>query len=122
MFTVYDFTYNNKGIEPCDACHRAKQTRIPFPLRDKKASHAFGLIHCDLWDRYHTTFLSGAYYFLTIVNDFTHSTWVYFLHDKLETKKNLVSFFAMVQSQFGIAVIMEQNSWALLVNFSLVNV
>lgn len=76
-------------IECCDMCHRAKQTQIPFPLSDNKASRAFELVHCDLLGRYHTPSLSGAYYFLTIVDDFTRSTWVYLLHDKSKTQKVL---------------------------------
>nr|GEX92926.1 hypothetical protein [Tanacetum cinerariifolium] len=38
--------------EPCDVCHRAKQTREPFPLSDHKLETVGQLIHLDVWGPY----------------------------------------------------------------------
>ncbi|XP_010255108.1 PREDICTED: uncharacterized protein LOC104595868 [Nelumbo nucifera] len=48
----------------CDACHRAKQVRLPFPISTSCSSTPFELLHCDIWGGYKTplsfwsTFLS----------------------------------------------------------------
>lgn len=97
----FDSNNNADDVECFDACHRAKQTRLPFPLSDNKSIVPFSLIHCDLWGRYHTPSLSGAHYFLTIFDDFTHCTWVYLLRNKSETYAVFVAFCAMVGRQFS---------------------
>lgn len=45
--------------------------------------------------------LSGARYFLTIVDDFSRSTWVYLMTDKGQTGALLQKFCAMTQRQFS---------------------
>lgn len=92
---------SDKLHKPCDICPRAKQTRDSFPISDNKASRIFELIHCDLWGPYHTVSSCGARYFLTIVDDFSRAVWVFLLIDKLEVFQMFMSFFAMVDRQFG---------------------
>ena len=55
----------------CDVCLKPKQTRNEFSLSDNKASSAFELIHCDLWEPCETLSSCGASYFLTVVNDYS---------------------------------------------------
>ena len=35
-----------------DICHKAKQTRVPFPISNKKNTKPFALIHVDIWGAY----------------------------------------------------------------------
>ncbi|GJX28138.1 hypothetical protein Tco_0236217 [Tanacetum coccineum] len=37
---------------PCDVCHKAKQTREPFPMSDHKTSVIGELVHLDVWGPY----------------------------------------------------------------------
>ncbi|KAJ9548782.1 LOW QUALITY PROTEIN: hypothetical protein OSB04_021325 [Centaurea solstitialis] len=90
--------------KPCDICHQAKQTRETFHVSDSRASKCFELIHCDLWDPYHTPSSCGAKYFLTIVDDFSRAVWVFLLIDKMEVYKMFLSFFAMIDRQFSAKV------------------
>ncbi|GKD60198.1 hypothetical protein Tco_1297707, partial [Tanacetum coccineum] len=41
-----------KYVSPCDICHKAKQTRDPFPLSDHKSVFVGDLVHLDLWGPY----------------------------------------------------------------------
>jgi len=92
LSSLYGFEVN-KGLCDCyDVCHRAKQTRNSFSLSYSKAVWPFGLIHCDLWGRYHTPSYSGCHYFLCIVDDYSRAMWVFLLKDKGETYKCLVNF------------------------------
>ena len=64
----------------------------------------FSLIHCDLWEPYPTRAMSGCYYFLYVVDDFTRAIWVYLLKDKSEACEKLINFCTMVKTQFDITV------------------
>ncbi|GJX62981.1 hypothetical protein Tco_0295881 [Tanacetum coccineum] len=39
-------------IQPCDVCHKAKQTREPFPISDHKTKCLGDIIHLDVWGPY----------------------------------------------------------------------
>lgn len=72
----------NLNIMPCDSCIRAKHTRLPFPLSSIKTKSCFELIHYDIWGRYTTASHSGAYYFLSIVDNFSRGVWIYLMKHK----------------------------------------
>jgi hypothetical protein len=82
----------------------AKQTRQPFPCSSISTSKCFSLIHCDIWGRYKTPSISGAFYFLTIVDDFSRFTWVFLMRNKSETQTLLRQFFHYVHTQFNTKV------------------
>ena len=69
------------------------------------------MIHCDIWGLYRIPYLCGAYYFLSIVDDISRSTWVYWMQDRSEASKLLKGFIAMVRNQFhkGIKVVRSDN-------------
>ncbi|CAH9142335.1 unnamed protein product, partial [Cuscuta epithymum] len=77
----------------CDSCIRAKQTRLPFPVSIIKTTCCFELIHCDIWGGYKCDSITGARYFLTIVDDFTRAVWVYLIKNKSEVPQVLIQFF-----------------------------
>ncbi|KAK3029325.1 hypothetical protein RJ639_038423 [Escallonia herrerae] len=85
----------------CDVCCRAKHTRTVFPASTSRAMDIFGLIHCDIWGFYRVSTISGAKYFLTIVDDYSRDVWVYLMHDKGQTGTLLRNFCNMVHTQFG---------------------
>ncbi|KAK1440796.1 hypothetical protein QVD17_06628 [Tagetes erecta] len=85
----------------CDSCAKAKHTRLPFKLSSTKSKECFELIHCDIWGRYRNPSLSGARYFLTIVDDYSRSVWTFLLKHKFEASDYLISFHKMIKTQFG---------------------
>ena len=46
----------------------------------------FDLIHCDIWGRYKYSSLSGAHYFLTIIDDYKRFTWIFLMKHKDEAQ------------------------------------
>ena len=105
----YLYVNGNKVVVPdhpsiCDICCRAKQTRSSFPISNSCAKDKFDLIHCDIWGPYRKSTISGATYFLTIVDDFSRAVWVYLLLDKGEASLLLRQFCAMVKTQFEKSV------------------
>ncbi|XP_074284704.1 uncharacterized protein LOC141610110 [Silene latifolia] len=91
--------WNSKDV--CDSCCRAKQTRSSFKLNKKRNDFLFGLIHCDIWGKYSVKSLSGAQFFLTIVDDKSRAVWVYLMREKSEVNQLLINFCNMVKTQFG---------------------
>ena len=47
----------------CDTCHKAKQTREPFPLSEHKSTKLGQLVHLDVWGPYKITSRDGYKYF-----------------------------------------------------------
>lgn len=100
-----DLNFNNKSIiSPCEVCHKAKQTREPFPLSDHKTERLGDLIHLDLWGPYRVQSKEGYKFFLTIVDDYTRAVWVYLLKSKDETCDNIQQFYNLLHTQFDVRV------------------
>ncbi|XP_071741034.1 uncharacterized protein [Rutidosis leptorrhynchoides] len=97
---------NSIGINPnsdndvCDVCHKAKQSRDPFPLSDHTSSKIGKLVHLDIWGPYRVNSYSGFKFFLTIVDDFSRAIWVYLLKTKSDVFDNLLSFVKLIKNQF----------------------
>ena len=85
-------------------CPLAKQTRLPFPRSSVITNNPFDLIHCDIWGPYSTPSLNQAHYFLTIVDDFSRSTWLYLIRYKSKTPLFMKSFVNMVKTQFNKSI------------------
>lgn len=39
-------------LKSCEACHKAKQTRLPFLTRTHNATTIFKIVHADIWGQY----------------------------------------------------------------------
>ncbi|KAI9181123.1 hypothetical protein LWI28_011688 [Acer negundo] len=84
----------------CPICPLAKHNRLPFSPSVISSIKPFEIIHCDIWGRYRHSSLSGAYYFLTIVDDYTRFTWIFLMRHKSEAQSLLKRFFNYVFTQF----------------------
>jgi len=71
---------NNK----CKICIKSKLKNKPYPLATNKSNSPFELIHMDLVGPI-TDSLYGNKYFLTILDDYSRFTWVYFMKNKSQT-------------------------------------
>lgn len=97
------FTFDLKN-KTCDSCVQAKLTRLPFPDSSIKIIASFELIHCDIWGSYRTSSLTGARFFLTIVDDYSRAVWVFLLKHKYEASNHIIDFCRMVKTQFDTKV------------------
>ncbi|KAJ0456204.1 putative RNA-directed DNA polymerase [Helianthus annuus] len=84
----------------CEVCHRAKQTRVPFPLSEHKTKDVGDIIHLDVWGPYKVTSKDGFKYFLTVVDDYSRAVWCYLLKNKMEVFENIENFYELVLTQF----------------------
>ncbi|KAL2247408.1 UNVERIFIED_CONTAM: Retrovirus-related Pol polyprotein from transposon RE1 [Sesamum indicum] len=88
----------------CSVRPLAKQTRSAFPLNNSVSSHVFDLIHVDIWGPYRQPSLSGSHYILTIVDDYSKTTWTFLIQHKSQTLQLLSSFLAKAHTQFDSKV------------------
>ena len=63
----------------CNICPLAKQKRLPFPFDNKRDVNPFDLVHMDGWGSFFVSTTDGHKYFLTIVDDASRATWVFFV-------------------------------------------
>ncbi|KAF5812650.1 putative RNA-directed DNA polymerase [Helianthus annuus] len=88
----------------CDSCSKAKHTRSSFNLSEIKTKECFELLHCDVWGKYRFQSLSGANFFLTIVDDYSRHVWVFLIKRKSDASTCLVNFCKMIKTQFDKVV------------------
>ena len=50
-------------------CELTKHTRVSFPISNKRGSHPFHLIHSDIWGPSTIPNVSGARWFVSIIDD-----------------------------------------------------
>jgi len=81
-----------------------KQSRLPFNPSVISSTKPFAMIHCDIWGPYRHPCLSGAHYFLIIVDDFTRFTWIFLMKHKNEAQSLLKFFFNYVLIQFKVHI------------------
>jgi len=84
----------------CETCVLAKFHRLPFNKSTIATTALFYLVHMDLWGPYRVNNVTRAKYFLTIVDDFSRSTWTHMLQAKTQVFSAIKQFYHMVATQF----------------------
>jgi hypothetical protein len=87
----------------CHACQLGCYVRLPFSSSSLHATHAFDLVHCDLWTSPITS-MSGYKYYLVVLDNFSHYVWTFPLRAKSEAFPALRHFFTWVSTQFGLTI------------------
>ena len=68
-----------------------------------KSTHAFELVHSDVWGPFHTS-IDGFKYFVTFIDDFSRVTWVYLLKTKHDVFVCFKDFHLLALNQFSAHV------------------
>lgn len=88
------------AIKQCEICLRAKHTREPFPLLNRRTYQPFELVHADVWGPYSEESVSNTRFVLTLVEDHSRAIWTYLLSSKDLVCPILASFIQMVKTHF----------------------
>ena len=83
---------NANKVFDCTICPLAKQKKLPFHHSISVSSSCFDLVHADIWGPHSTFSLNGSKYFLTLVDDYSRYTWVFFFFFLMKQKSD-ASFF-----------------------------
>lgn len=68
---VEDFPSLEDHFSSCSGCQYGKQSRIPFPQLNWRASHKMKLIHTDIEGPQLELSLKESRYYITFIDDFT---------------------------------------------------
>lgn len=90
------------GIPPLsDSCLEGKQARNQNPkTATRRSKHPLQLIHSDLCGSLFPPSLGEAQYFVTLTDNFSQYTWIYFLRCKSDT----LTSFKIFKSQAELAL------------------
>lgn len=99
---VTGFNVNECGIEEkCECCLEAKLTRYPFPTAEKITTGILQIIHTDLCGPIEPVSLGGSRYVMTLIDDYSNYSRVYFLKAKSETAGKIIEFVAEMKTKLG---------------------
>lgn len=86
----------------CETCMKAKTTRLPFPKKAlKKSNKVLELIHTDVCGPMQVESFGKKKWLLTIIDDFSRYTVIYFLRNKSDVGESVKEYIAMVENKFG---------------------
>ena len=69
----------DSAAQVCITCPLAKFTKLPYHQSTSRASKPFDLVHLDTWGPYKVRTRGNFRYFLTLVDDHTCMTWIFFV-------------------------------------------
>ncbi|KAM2573952.1 hypothetical protein TB2_005960 [Malus domestica] len=84
----------------CETCHLSKATRLPLGSSMSRVFHLFELVHSDIWGPTSESF-DGYKYFITFVDDYSKTTWLYLLKSKSEVMEVFKDFHNLVKNHFS---------------------
>ncbi|KAL2935935.1 Retrovirus-related Pol polyprotein from transposon TNT 1-94 [Bienertia sinuspersici] len=90
--------------EECLICPQAKFTRQPYLRSNSRASDVFELIHIDIWGPYKVPTRRGHRFFLTMVDDYSRTTWVHLMKQKSQASEVIKELVNQAETQFGKTV------------------
>lgn len=86
----------------CETCMKAKMSRLPFPKKSQRNSKAIlELIHTDICGPMQTESSGRKRYVLTLIDDFSKYTKVYFLREKSESATIIKEYIALMKNKFN---------------------
>ncbi|XP_031505644.2 retrovirus-related Pol polyprotein from transposon TNT 1-94 isoform X1 [Nymphaea colorata] len=88
----------------CDVCQFAKHVRASYPVSNTRANEVFSLIHSDVWGPLGINTRCDFEYFITFIDDYSRSTFVYLLKDHSKVPHVIETFILHVQTQYGSSV------------------
>ena len=99
----FGISFDDMGdeIKNCEVCARGKQTRLPFKASVTETENKLDLIHSDLVGPMENTSYGNAKYMLTLVDDFSRMSFLYFIRDKSQVLEKFIEFKNVMENQTG---------------------
>jgi transposase InsO family protein len=96
----YGMKFSNEKLEKCKTCIKGKQTSKAFSkVKGTRARDILGIVRTDICGPMSVPSWSGSRYFMTLIDDKTRKTFVYFLKHKSEVGNILKEFKAVTEKQ-----------------------
>ena len=86
----------HEGI--CKGCEQWKNSRKPSPSSVRKEKDILEIIHSDVCDPMSSNSLSGYAYYVSFIDDYSHTTWIYLLKIKDDFFNKFKEFKSLVEN------------------------
>ena len=83
----------------CEHCIYGKQNRVRFASGATRAKGILELIHSDVFVHVHVPSLGKYVHYVSLIDDLSRNTWIYFLRKKYEVFAKFKEFKALVEKQ-----------------------
>ena len=89
----------------CESCLYAKLHRAYLsPRANNRVSAPFELVHSDVWGPYPIVSPTGFRYFVTFVDDYSRTTWLYLMKNRSELFSHFCALCTEIHTQFHVSV------------------
>ena len=82
----------------CKGCAKGKNTKKTFLSSERKAKGILEIIHFDVCGPMSSSSLSGYVYYVSLIDDFSTKTWIYFMKNKDEVFNKFKEFKALIEN------------------------
>ena len=90
-----------KDSHECEACQLSKATRLPFVSSKSRTNSLFEIVHSDVLGPSNVESFDGYKYYVTFVDDYSRTTWLYLLKFNSEVFDAFKDFHNLVKTQFS---------------------
>ena len=89
----------------CESCQFAKHHRLRYnPRVNKRVGASFERVHSDVWGPCPVVSPTGFRYFVTFVDDYSRTTWLYLMKNRYELFSPFRAFCAEIHTLFHVYV------------------
>jgi hypothetical protein len=86
-------------LDFCEHCVFVKHKRMKFSTAIQNTKNILDYVHADIWGASYKVYHGGARYMWTIVDDYSHRVWPYFLKNKSHAFESFKAWNFMVENQ-----------------------
>ena len=86
-------------LDLCENCVYGKTSLVKFNAIKHTTQGILEYVHSDLWGSSRVASKGGAYYFMTIIDDYSRKVWVYCLKSKYQALKVFKTWKAIIENQ-----------------------
>jgi transposase InsO family protein len=91
--------FSTEHQELCKGCVLGKYTNTSFPSSDNRVAGILDLIHSDVCGPMSSTSLSGCFYYVIFIDDFSQKSWIFFMNTKGQVFNQFQEFKSLVENQ-----------------------
>ncbi|KMQ86904.1 retrovirus-related pol polyprotein from transposon tnt 1-94 [Lasius niger] len=102
---VRGLDYHKTDSDLCHGCCIGKSTKVPCKrINGRQSRGILELIHSDLCGPMSVKSIGGSRYIMTLIDDYSRKTMVYFLKSKDEAVHNIKNFISKVERDKGLKI------------------
>lgn len=88
-------------MEFCEDTIKVKSTKVKFNTGKHTSTSPLDYVHSDLWGPSRVQSNGGARYFMTIIDDYSRTVWIYTLKTKNEALDKFKQWLTLSENQTG---------------------